>query len=98
MGNIPVALYRLTATKTKSNYTTPGFTKLASFVTLDATRLTATSEESYIRKVLFLSEVAKKKKKHNYNRFGYSVVRLSMSSKYFISSSVFFDEIDEPIC
>lgn len=61
MGNIPVALYRLTATKTKSNYTTPGFTKLASFVTLDATRLTATSEESYIRKVLFLSEVAKKK-------------------------------------
>lgn len=62
MGNIPVALYRLTATKTKSNYTTPGFTKLASFVTLDATRLTATSEESYIRKVLFLSEVAKKKK------------------------------------
>lgn len=37
-----------------------GFTKLVSFVTLDAPRLTATSEESYICKVLFLLKVAKK--------------------------------------
>lgn len=45
--------------------------------------------------MLFVLEVAKK---HNYNRFGYWVVRLSIASKSLISGSVLFDEIDEPIC
>lgn len=58
--NIPAALYSLTATKIESNYTNLGFTKLVFIFNTWRNKINCNKWRSYICKVLFLLELAKK--------------------------------------